>query len=175
MFERICRAVTQPTSVALGDLSDAETIEREAAAFRAAGASFVKIEHEGIDAALRGAPGCVVAVAYADAARVGRTLPHAVLDAAARAGVTGILLDTADKTGPALHELFTAAALTEWVGAAHAAGLRAAVAGRLRATDLGMVRDAGADIAGVRSAACEGGRTGRVSIERVRRLRIACN
>jgi uncharacterized protein (UPF0264 family) len=35
------------------------------------------------------------------------------------------------------------------------------------------VRDAGADIAGVRGAACENGRTGRVSADRVRLLQLA--
>jgi uncharacterized protein (UPF0264 family) len=175
VFGEIRRAVTQPTSAALGDALDAVAIEQDAAAFRAAGATFVKIESAGLDAALRGAPGCVVAVAYADADRVGSATPYAVLDAAARSGAAGILLDTADKSGPALHELFTAAALTAWVHAAHSAGLRAAVAGRLRPCDLAMVRDAGTDIAGVRTAACDGGRTGRVSIERVRLLRADCD
>ena len=38
-----------------------------------------------------------------------------------------------------------------------------ALAGKLMTDDLAFVRDAGADIAGVRGAACEGGRIGRVS------------
>ena len=66
------------------------------------------------------------------------------------------------------------AALARWVGAAHDAGLLVAVAGRLTADDLAIVRDAGADIAGVRGAACEGGRTGRVSAEKVAFLRELC-
>ena len=45
-----------------------------------------------------------------------------------------------------------------------------ALAGRLRRTDLAIARDAGADIAGVRGAACEGGRTGTVTSARVREL-----
>ncbi|HEX2310549.1 MAG TPA: (5-formylfuran-3-yl)methyl phosphate synthase, partial [Vicinamibacterales bacterium] len=61
-----------------------------------------------------------------------------------------------------------------WVERAHDAGLLVALAGKLAADDLAYVRDAGADIAGVRGAACDGGRTGRVSAERVRRLRALC-
>ena len=47
------------------------------------------------------------------------------------------------------------------------------MAGKLTADDLGFVRNAGADIAGVRGAACEGGRTGRVTVEKVRLLAAA--
>ena len=55
---------------------------------------------------------------------------------------------------------------------AHAAGLQVALAGALRAEDLPVVRDTGADIAGVRSAAChEGRRSGRLDAARVRALR----
>jgi (5-formylfuran-3-yl)methyl phosphate synthase len=47
-----------------------------------------------------------------------------------------------------------------------------ALAGALRAEDLPVVQATGADIAGVRSAACEDGRrTGRLDPARVRALR----
>jgi len=36
------------------------------------------------------------------------------------------------------------------------------------------VREAGADVAGVRGAACDGGREGRISVEKVLALRRAC-
>ena len=45
-------------------------------------------------------------------------------------------------------------ALASLVADAHAAGLQVALAGALRPEDLPVVRDTGADIAGVRSAAC---------------------
>jgi uncharacterized protein (UPF0264 family) len=117
----------------------------------------------------------VVAVAYADADRVASLEACAFVDVAARAGATGVLLDTSDKSGPGLRELMTAVALARWVARAHEAGLLVALAGKLTADDLAFVRDAGADIAGVRGAACEGGRTGRVSSERVALLRLLCN
>ena len=117
----------------------------------------------------------VVAVAYADAGRVASLQAGAFVDVAARAGATGVLLDTADKSGPGLRELMTPIALARWVAEAHDAGLLVALAGKLTADDLAFVRDAGADIAGVRGAACEGGRTGRVSSDRVALLRALCN
>jgi len=64
----------------------------------------------------------------------------------------------------------TSSTLSRWVADAHDQGLFIAVAGKLTEDDLSFVRDSGADIAGVRGAACEGGRTGRVSVEKVRLL-----
>ena len=50
-----------------------------------------------------------------------------------------------------------------------------ALAGALRAEDLGAVRATGADIAGVRSAACrDGRRTAPLDAERIGRLRAEC-
>ena len=63
------------------------------------------------------------------------------------------------------------AALVAFVSSVREAGLFVALAGQLTADDLPFVRDAGADIAGVRGAACDGGRNGHVSAERVRALR----
>jgi (5-formylfuran-3-yl)methyl phosphate synthase len=58
------------------------------------------------------------------------------------------------------------------VADAHAAGLQVALAGALRAEDLPVVRETGADIAGVRSAACRDSlRAGHLDPERVRALR----
>jgi uncharacterized protein (UPF0264 family) len=117
----------------------------------------------------------VVAVAYADADRVESLTAGALVDIAARAGATGVLLDTAAKAGPGLRGLIMPAALARWVTAAHDAGLLVALAGKLTADDFAFVRDAGADIAGVRGAACEGGRTGRVSADKVAWLRQFAN
>ena len=86
--------------------------------------------------------------------------PGAVVAVAVRAGARGVMLDTADKGGPGLLRLFEPAALAAWVREGHAAGLFVALAGRLAADDVGAVRDAGADVVGVRGAACVGGRAG---------------
>ena len=116
----------------------------------------------------------MVAVAYADADRVASLAPAVLVEVAARAGAEGVLLDTADKSGPGLRELVEPRALAAWVADAHDAGLLVAVAGKLTADDLTFVCDAGADIAGVRGAACHGGRTGRVTADKVRLLRELC-
>jgi uncharacterized protein (UPF0264 family) len=172
----------RPVSAALGDAIDEVSIEQSARAFALAGASLVKIGFAGIsgsvrvsaliDAARRGAAAHagIIAVAYADADRGGSLDPRLIVDAAAHAGAAGVLLDTADKHGPGLRALMTPAALAAWVTAAHDAGLRVALAGQLSIDDLDVVKDAGADIAGVRGAACEGGRTGSVAAGKVRLL-----
>jgi uncharacterized protein (UPF0264 family) len=111
----------------------------------------------------------VVAVAYADSAAesIGA---WQLLSIAARSGTRGVLVDTADKRGPGLIELWSVASLESWVSEAHSHGLMAAVAGKLGLDDLTAVAESGADVAGVRGAACVGGRSGRVSAERVRAL-----
>lgn len=116
----------------------------------------------------------VIAAAYADASDAAALTLNDLVDLAKRAGASGVLLDTADKQGPGLRDLIAPAALAGWVRAAHAAGLLVALAGKLTSDDISFVRDAGADIAGVRGAACDGGRAGRVSADRVRRLRALC-
>jgi uncharacterized protein (UPF0264 family) len=177
-------AGAQTLSAAAGDAVNETAAEAAARALTAAGAAFVKVGFAGVEdsgrvlglvaATVRGALR-VVAVAYADAANAGSLTHDAITEAAARGGAAGVLLDTADKDGPALRELMTRSALASWVSRAHGANLFVAVAGKLTAEDLAFVRDAGADIAGVRGAACEGGRQGRVSVDRVRRLRALCD
>jgi uncharacterized protein (UPF0264 family) len=60
------------------------------------------------------------------------------------------------------------------VDRARQAGLFVALAGKLDAADLPAMAALGADLAGVRGAACAGGRTGRVTAERVRRCVAGC-
>jgi uncharacterized protein (UPF0264 family) len=170
-----------PVSAALGDASTAIDVERDARAFATAGAAFVKVGFAGVptdrigvllDAALQGTPD-VVAVAYADARSAGAPDPRVVISAASRAGVRGLLIDTADKTGRGLRDVADASVIADWVAQARQAGLFVALAGKLTLDDLMALRDARADIVGVRGAACEGGRSGTVSEQRVRALRDA--
>src|SRR4029453_5759771 len=100
--------------------------------------------------------------------------PAALAAIAARAGARGILLDTTNKRGPGLAALIDAATLAAWVSVAHDHGLFVALAGRLTAPRLPFAVNSGAEIAGVRGAACEGGRDGPVSADRVRMLRGRC-
>lgn len=182
VFQAISRRVggLVPVTAALGDAADERDAEHEAAAFVGAGAALVKVGFSGIAdvrriealiaAAVRGAGERVVAVAYADHLPMKSASPDAVLNAAIRAGAAGILIDTADKHGPGLLALMPRDAIRRLVGAARRAGLLSALAGKLTADELSFVRDAGADVAGVRGAACEGGRSGPISPDRITHL-----
>ena len=179
-----------PLSAAIGDLPCLPGTAALAALGAArSGAAYVKIGLWGSStteeavAVLRAArdavdgDAAVVAVTYADAARVpSRPLPPRRLVAAARlAGVAGCLLDTSVKDGRGLLSWLAAAELAELVAEAHDAGLEMGLAGELRAQDLPAVRASGADIAGVRSAACrDGRRTAPLDPGRITRLREVC-
>ena len=177
----------RPLTAALGDAVDEATTEALAAAYGEAGASLVKMGLLGTttgaqavmlaSAAVRGAAKAasgVVVVAYADVPRSRALSRTDVIDVAARSGARGVLLDTLDKDGPGLVGVVSPSDLARWVSAAHAAGLLVALAGKLTATDLPLVRDSGADVAGVRGAACTGGRSGTVSRALVRVLLERC-
>lgn len=172
----------RPVSVALGDARDARAVAHEARAATVAQASYVKLGFAGVpdgdqvEAVLAAAVHAVqtlssrvgvIAVAYADAVRAQAPSPLRMIEAAERVGATGVLLDTAFKDGRGLFGLMRPSAVGEWVHLARSAALTAAIAGQLTAADLPTVRTLGADLAGMRGAACEGGRTGRVTRERV--------
>ena len=185
----IHRAVgsARPVTAALGDAATETSIEQLAFAFASAGTAFVKVGFAGISdlarvttllrAAVHGARSArcatcgVIAVGYADSAVV-ESLPWVQLNtAAADAGAAGVLIDTADKQGPGLPHLITFPMFTRWCREAREAGLLVAAAGRLTPQDLTYVRDAGVDVVGFRGAACDGGRTGQISREKVSALR----
>jgi uncharacterized protein (UPF0264 family) len=184
-------AGSRPVSAALGDAMDEQSIHQAAASFARAGAAFVKVgfmeatRPEQVETLLQaavsgariggGKSSEVIAVAYADVNRLEGGSADALIEFAARAGAKGVLVDTADKDGPGLLALVSQERLTRWVVRAHAHGLLAALAGKLTVRDLMVLAGTGTDVAGVRSAACDGGRTGRVSIEKVRLLSALCS
>jgi len=185
-----------PVSAALGDASDEKAVAvaaRRAAAERLA---YVKVGFAGvveadrveslIAAAVQGAgmvsaSAGVIAVAYADAFRpdVASLSPWWLVEAAERAGALGVLLDTAIKhSGPpssghvsGLFRAMSQAHVSAWIRHAHDADLTVAVAGGLAGADLSVLRSLGADVVGVRGAACEGGdRLAQVSRAKVESL-----
>ena len=180
----------RPVSAAIGDLPNLPGTAALAALGAAhSGATYVKVglwgtstteEAVAVLRAVRDAldgGATVIAAAYADAERVsgGPLPPRAVVAAARQAGVGGCLLDTAVKDGRGLFEWLTPEVLEALVAEGHAAGLEMALAGALRAEDLAAVRATGADIVGVRSAACrDGRRTAPLDAERIGRLRAEC-
>ena len=173
-------------TAALGDAVDEKSVERAAFDYGSVGVGFVKIGFADIAdreqiahlirAAVRGVratghAGCgVVAVAYADTGGATSVERTALVDIAACAGATGVLLDTAHKDGTDLLNLVSAAKLTSWVAIAHDAGLSVALAGKLTADNFRLICETGADIVGVRGAACDDGRSSRVTEGKVRRL-----
>jgi (5-formylfuran-3-yl)methyl phosphate synthase len=182
----ICDAVgaKRPVSAALGDAMQPARIGRAAQAAVQAGVAFVKVGFRGIESAARvhqlavaagaGAGVRVILVGYADWDRVDGARPDVVLDVAAAAGATGVLMDTAIKD-VGLFDLVPQDVVTAWVAAGHGAGLLVALAGSLTGPDLRTAWETGADIVGVRGAACIGGRTGSVSAARVAALSaLAC-
>ncbi len=170
-----------PVSAALGD-AGRDDIVRGAHAAARVHAVFVKVGFAGMrgrldaaadvltSAAVNSAAADLVLVAYADYENVAAPTPDEVLALADRSRAAGVLLDTCDKCGPGLTTLMTSDSLRSFVARARGSGRIVAVAGALTIDDLGRVHDAGADIAGVRGAACDNGRNGVVSESRVRAL-----
>ncbi len=113
----------------------------------------------------------IVAVAYADAERASSPPAHLVLSAAARAGAAGVLVDTYVKDGAGLMDWWSSEALAAWIALARKSGLLTAAAGALSERDVDRVAAASPDVIGFRGAACDAGRLGRVSAERVALLR----
>jgi uncharacterized protein (UPF0264 family) len=183
----------RPLTAALGDASDADAIEALARSFAVAGASLVKVGLAGIgtrhraasllaatvrgtaaDAHESGSRCGVFAVAYADARAAASPSIDEVIALAAEQRCRGLLIDTFDKAGAGLCALLPPVTLTRHAETARRAGLLVALAGRLSEDDLDVVREAGAEVAGVRGAACDGGRGGRIRAGRVRTLQARC-
>jgi (5-formylfuran-3-yl)methyl phosphate synthase len=98
----------------------------------------------------------VVAAGYADAKKIGSIDPTFIPEIAHQAFVDIVMLDTATKDGSNLFTYQTKKQLTTFIDSARSFGLQTALAGSLRKQDLSVVLDLGADIAGLRGAACTG-------------------
>jgi uncharacterized protein (UPF0264 family) len=176
----------QQVSVAIGDMPNLPgTASLAALGAAACGADFVKVglwgprsEAEAIyllqqvQQAVCGFPAvAIIAALYADADRAGTLDPHRLPQIAQAAGVAGCLLDTAVKDGRRLFDFISPPGLHALAVEAHSRGLLFALAGALQELDLPVVREVGADVAGVRSAVCQDNRrAGPLEVERVRRL-----
>jgi uncharacterized protein (UPF0264 family) len=114
----------------------------------------------------------VVATGYADSERIGSLNPMLIPDIAHRAEVAIAMIDTAVKDGKNLFTFLPIDQLRRFVNAAHDYGLKAALAGSLKKEDLPAVYALGADMVGLRGAACTHGDRvdGRITRETVREL-----
>jgi uncharacterized protein (UPF0264 family) len=178
-----------PVSIALGDVATALQVEESIAALQLKpreGPAYLKLgfaalaSSEAITQLLRVAvmtasrhasPPGIIAVAYADAAQAGTATAEAIVQAAIKSKCAGVLLDTHQKNGRGLFSLIGDIGLAGWLDCARSAGLLTAVAGSLEASDIPRVSALNPDVIGARGAACEGGRDGVVSRERVAALR----
>jgi (5-formylfuran-3-yl)methyl phosphate synthase len=185
VLERVPPAT--PFSAALGDPLDVESavalIDALSIPPRAA-PSYVKLgfagasDRDGAERMLGAAVGAarrhparplVIAVVYADEpTAVGL---DRIVAAASRSGASGVLVDTMQKSGGSLLDAVSPDRLTAWIAEARAARLLVAVAGRLDSPEIKRLAGSGADVVGVRGAACDGGRGGEVSAAKVRVLR----
>ena len=107
----------------------------------------------------KAAKGCnpkikVAAVGYADAKRTNLLDPRQIPEVASKAHVEVAMLDTGVKDGKNLFNHLSAEQLKKFVDRSHQLGLEVALAGSLRKEDLPVVYRLGADIAGLRGAAC---------------------
>jgi hypothetical protein len=96
----------------------------------------------------------VAAVGYADAERIDALDPTQIPDIAFKAHVNVAMLDTAVKDGKNLFTFISAEQLKKFADYSHHLGLEVAFAGSLRKEDLPIIYSLGADIAGLRGAAC---------------------
>jgi (5-formylfuran-3-yl)methyl phosphate synthase len=99
----------------------------------------------------------VVATGYADAERIGAVSPMQIPEIAHKANVDFAMLDTAIKDGKNLFSFLTTNQLKTFISEAQDYGLRTALAGSLSKEDLLSVQALGADVVGVRGAACDNG------------------
>lgn len=109
---------------------------------------------------LRGRPLDWVAVAYADAERVGAPAVKDVLNAAIEEGCRVFLIDTCEKGSLRLVDLLPLPQLRDLIERAHFHQLQVALAGQIVLTDLPALLTLGPDIIAVRGAACVAGDRG---------------
>lgn len=113
----------------------------------------------------------LVAVVYADHQRANAPQGGEIIEFAANAGAQWILWDTFDKSAGPLTALLTFHELLLQLSLARDAGLFTVVAGSLRAELIHSLPLGYIDMIAVRTAACEGGRTGKVCSQRVAGLK----
>lgn len=114
----------------------------------------------------------VAAAGFADAQRVGSINPMLIPKIAHQAGADIAMLDTAIKDGKNLLSWLNTEQLKSFVEETHGYGLIAALAGSLKKEDLSQLFVVGADIVGVRGAACKTGDrvNGHITKEKVAEL-----
>jgi len=186
VLARIREAVPQrlKVSAALGDASDEIELARALSGVRVP-LGYIKLGFRGVSdrarardlikegmrlaASLPGRPAFIV-VAYGDWQQTASLSPAVLAELVVESSADGLLVDTAIKDGTTLFDICRVEDLA-------AIGRTLARDERLYALGGGLGRDAmpnawatGASVFGVRTAACDGGRSGSVTVSRVREL-----
>jgi len=115
-------------------------------------------------------PRTPVLVAYADWARANSPRPDAVVSCLVESPWNVLLLDTYGKDGSTLCDWLSIDEIGQIIQRCRSAGKRIALAGSLGLLQIERLLQAGPDWIAVRGAACEGGRGGSVSENKVRTL-----
>lgn len=108
-----------------------------------------------------------VAVVYADWQTANSPEPCEVLRAAVDLGCPALLVDTWDKSTGALFDHWPLKEVTAFIESAHSHHLLLVLAGSLAGEDFAAAARLRPELLAVRAAACDSGRTGTVSKERV--------
>jgi len=118
----------------------------------------------------------VILAGYADYSSIGAVSPLELPAIARKAGAHGVMIDTFTKDGRGLFDFLGEKELSAFVEKAHSLDLEVALAGSLREEQLLKVKEIGADIAGVRGAACSQGDrvNGKIQASKVEELKRIC-
>ncbi|HEX4142646.1 MAG TPA: (5-formylfuran-3-yl)methyl phosphate synthase [Pirellulales bacterium] len=108
-----------------------------------------------------------VAVVYADNQRARSPAARPILTQAVRLECRAILVDTFDKTAGGLLDCWSMEQIEWFIVTAHAEGLLAVVAGGLTLGSFGRILPLQPDYVAVRGAACNAGREGQMSADRL--------
>ena len=114
-----------------------------------------------------------VAVVYADWHAARSPSPHDVLTAAIQCRCPALLVDTWDKSSGTLFDHWPVDDLQGFITEVRSHKISVVLAGSLVGQDIAAAARLAPDLVAVRTAACEGGRTGTVSEKRVRELKNA--
>ncbi|HXY87844.1 MAG TPA: (5-formylfuran-3-yl)methyl phosphate synthase [Candidatus Acidoferrales bacterium] len=116
----------------------------------------------------------VVVAGYADHERANTLDPMILPHIAERSGCDLIMVDTLIKDGKRLFDFMDVKACRSFVERGHAYGLQVALAGSVKKEDVSTLTELGADVVGIRGAACSGGDRfgGTIKAEYVRNLKL---
>ena len=114
----------------------------------------------------------VVIAGYADAYRINSIDPLLIPQVTLEAGADVAMVDTAIKEGVGLLDLWTRDKIENFIQEAHSRNVMVALAGSIKKEDIPLICSLGADVVGIRGAACKKSNRlqGKIVRERVQEL-----